>query len=317
MAGTMSTEERQADLAASKQAIAEVSDADLYNSAVADETVLQDQGTDAQPEKVENKEDATGRLHGADGKFAPKAKDADAAPTQQQPTEQAQPKADEDGAQVPSWRLKELREERDAVRLQAQEFERSYAETQRQLREAQAQLRKQAEPPKPPPSVFEDPDGYTAHVESTMEQRLRNMEANFSFRLAHSQHKDVFEQAYQDMINRAERGDPSVVQSIMRSPDPGSTLVNWYQREQTLAKVGNDPDAWFQKQLDERLKDPKYQGEVLERIRGSASQTPANNGSAPKVVLPPSLNRVASAARAAGDDEGDLSDASLYRHATR
>lgn len=52
------------------------SDSDIFRSAMADE-----------PEAVEQSEpkaDATGRLHGQDGKYVPKANEAEAAPIQQQ-----------------------------------------------------------------------------------------------------------------------------------------------------------------------------------------------------------------------------------------
>lgn len=320
MAGTMSTEERAADLANSKETIAQVSDADLYQSAVADEPV--DQGTETPPERVEpeHKADATGRLHAPDGKFAPKTQ-ADAAPTQQPSTEQA-PKTDDEGAQVPSWRLRELREQREAAERRAQDKERENLELQTHLRSMDARLRQLTETPKEPPDFYADPAAFVDDrlnpARQELGQQLGQMKEGFSKLIAIDKFgEEAVTAAYSELEKqmREGSGQPDYAR-IMRSAHPYGELVKWHKSHVAKQTVGDDPSAWFEKQLEERLKDPTYQGKVLERIRGTANGTP-QNGSAPKVVLPPSLNKVASAARVTGEDDGDLSDASLYRHATR
>lgn len=318
MAGTMSTEERAADLANSKETIAQVSDADLYQSAVADEPV--DQGTtEAEPKaEPEHKADATGRLHAPDGKFAPKTQ-ADAAPTQQQ-TEQV--KTDDEGAQVPSWRLRELREQREAAEKRVQDKERENLELQTHLRSLDARLRQLTDTPKEPPDFYADPAAFVDDrlnpARQELGQQLGQMKEGFSKLIAIDKFgEEAVTAAYSELEKqmREGSGQPDYAR-IMRSAHPYGELVKWHKSQVARQTVGDDPAAWFEKQLEERLKDPTYQGKVLERIRGTANGAP-QNGSAPKVVLPPSLNRVASAARVTGEDDGDLSDASLYRHATR
>src|SRR4030095_5309100 len=70
-------------------------DTDLMSDAMAPVQPRQDAPAEAVPAaeapKSEPKEDKTGRLHGEGGKFVPKAKDADAAPIQQQAQEQPNP----------------------------------------------------------------------------------------------------------------------------------------------------------------------------------------------------------------------------------
>lgn len=318
---TMSTEERAADLAASKQAVAEVSDADLYSAATADEPA--DQGTqEPQPEKVEpeHRADATGRLHAPDGKFAPKK--ADAAPTQQ-PEQTAQTtEAKDDGAQVPSWRLRELREQREAAETRAQQSERTNEELQRHLRAMDARLRELTEKPKEPPDFYENPAAFVDDRLNPARQELARemgqMKEGFSKLIAIDKFgEEAVVAAYRELEKQYNDGtaQPDYIR-IMRSAHPYGELVKWHKQVLTRQTVGDDPSAWFERQLEERLKDPTYQGKVLERIRGTANAAP-QNGSSPKVVLPPSLNKVASAARVTGEDDGDLSDASLYRHATR
>ena len=190
---------------------------------------------------------------------------------------------------------------------------------QQQLNQMQAFFRQQQQaqqPQQPIPDVITDPQAYHAHVTNQFEQRMRNQEANFSFRLAHQAFGETFENAYGEMIQRAERGDPTVVRAVMASPDPGAAMVNWYRREQTLSMVGNDPNAWFERQLDERLKDQKFSGALLEKMRGGAQQAQAQNGGQAPVVLPPSLNRMAASAPVV-PREGDMSDTSLFDFAFR
>lgn len=321
MAGTMSTEERQADLATNKQAIAEVSDADLYSAATADEAPA-DQGTqEAEPAQAEPKVDASGRVHDpATGKFAPKAKDAEAAPTQQPSTEQA-PKTDDEGAQVPSWRLRELREQREAAEKRAQDKERENLELQTHLRSLDARLRQLTDTPKEPPDFYADPAAFVDDrlnpARQELGQQLGQMKEGFSKLIAIDKFgEEAVTAAYSELEKqmREGSGQPDYAR-IMRSAHPYGELVKWHKSQVARQTVGDDPAAWFEKQLEERLKDPTYQGKVLERIRGTANTQP--NGSAPRVQLPPSLNKVAAAARVTGEDDGDLSDASLYRHATR
>lgn len=319
MAGTMSTEERAADLANSKETIAQVSDADLYSAATADEPV--DQGTEPEKVEPEHKADATGRLHAPDGKFAPKTQ-ADAAPTQQQPAEQAKTEPTDEGAQVPSWRLRELREQREAAERRAQDKERENLELQTHLRSMDARLRQLTETPKEPPDFYADPAAFVDDrlnpARQELGQQLGQMKEGFSKLIAIDKFgEEAVTAAYSELEKqmREGSGQPDYAR-IMRSAHPYGELVKWHKSHVAKQTVGDDPSAWFEKQLEERLKDPTYQGKVLERIRGTANGTP-QNGSAPKVVLPPSLNKVASAARVTGEDDGDLSDASLYRHATR
>ena len=319
---TMSTEERAADLANSKETIAQVSDADLYQSAVADEPV--DQGiTETEPKaEPEHKADATGRLHAPDGKFAPKTQ-ADAAPTQQPSTEQMQPpKTDDEGAQVPSWRLRELREQREAAEKRAQDKERENLELQTHLRSLDARLRQLTETPKEPPDFYADPAAFVDDrlnpTKQQFGQELGQVKEGFSKLIAIDKFgEEAVTAAYSELEKqmREGSGQPDYAR-IMRSAHPYGELVKWHKSHMARQTVGDDPSAWFDKQFEEKLKDPTFQGKVLERIRGTANGA-LQNGSAPKVQLPPSLNKVASAARVTGEDDGDLSDASLYRHATR
>lgn len=316
MAGTMSTDERAADLAANKQAVAEVSDADLYSAAVADE----------QPEasveevKTEPKADATGRLHAPDGKFAPKAT-TDAAPTQQQPTVAAEPETARDEAVLPSWRAKEIREARDAAERRAQETAEENRATRMQLHTLQQELAELKKPKAEPIDFFADPNAAIAQSLTPIEQRFQTLSSQLTLRASRAENvvahgKDVIAEMEKTVKAAMMDGHPEMAalgQRMRNSDDPVGEALQWYQRDKLQKETGGDLTAYRQKLLDEAMKDPAFQAKVLESARAQAGQ----NGSTSKVVLPPSLSKVASAARVTGEDDGDLSDASLYRHALR
>lgn len=316
MNGTMSVDERRADLAESKRAVAEVSDADLYSAALSDDAGEQAEVVEAQPEQVEHKADATGRLHAPDGKFAPKT--ADAAPTQQQPEQKPE--------QPENIGMRQLREAHERAERRAEAAERQSQEReahwQRQLAEMQSRLPK-AEPP-PVPDIYDNPNGFLEHgvrqAVDPIKSEIGQLREFYSKRDAIRDHGEEAVKAAFDALDKAANGgDPEARAAVVRvkqSMDPFGDMVAWHKKQTVFQQIGSDPQAWFNKQLEDRLQDQTFQGKLLERIRGTAS-APVQNGSAPKVQLPPSLNKVAAAARAAGDDDGDMSDASLFRHATR
>lgn len=302
------------------------SDADLFKQAMAPDPIpapeqIEQRQPDAQPgERQEQPRDERGRF--ASPEQTAQQQQPPPQSEQQQPPAQQQPPS-EDEHDVPSWRHREMRmelqQERDARRQEAdrmRQLEQAYYDQQQQL----AALRQQQRPPEPPaqiPDMVTDPQGYHQHVQQQFTSQLRTMEQNFSFRLAHDRHGELFEQAYGEMIHRAERGDPSVVQAVMRSPDPGAAMVNWFHRELTLARVGGDPDKWFESQLDERLKDQKFSGALLEKMRGQTQQAQTNGGGAPPVRLPPSLHSMAASAPVRVPDGEMPSDPQLFDYAFR
>jgi hypothetical protein len=103
--------------------------------------------------------------------------------------------------------------------------------------------------------------------------------------------------------------DKVAVQNVINSPDPGETLVRWYKREETLRQVGDDTSAYQQRVLEEALNNPEFLAKAIEKAKGVASANPS------QVKLPPSINKMASAA--SSHDESDMSPAALYQYATK
>jgi len=276
-----------------------VNDQELFETATAQ---TEPEAPQTEAETPEPKADAGGRLHGDNGKFVSKEAKEPAKPAE--PAQQQEQHIDH---RVPLTELLNEREKR-------QKFEQEIA-AERQRREALERrvnelTAKPAEPEKLP-DIFENPQGYTQSLEQRFEQRLRMQEQNFSFRLAHRQHGQDFETAYQSLIREGEMGNRQAVQAVMQSPDPGEALMRWHKQTTLFEKTGGDLDKYLQTQREQLLADPEFLKQAAEKIRAGA------NGQQPKSVvqLPPSLNRIASAAPATAGGDDDMSDAGLFRHA--
>jgi hypothetical protein len=266
------------------------------------------------------------------GRFASKANDADAAPTQQPAETQresqdqsqapAQPQPHQD-ASIPSWRARELREQREAAVRRANDMERHVQALERQFHAVASQLNA-LRAPQAAPDLFVDPDAFIrTKVEPVRQQvgaELGQMREGFSRLIATDKYgEDAVQAAYDELDRQMQAGAARYdFARIMASPHPFGELVKWHKQHLARQTVGDDPKAWFESELEQRLKDPAEQARMLERIRGAvaAPSHPAGGRAAPLVQLPPSLSRVPSAAPI-GADDGDGSDADLYRFATR
>lgn len=293
----------------------EPTDADIFRDAMAPEPAA----PPAEPAPAPASPPAEGeRPRDELGRFLPMGDDA---PPQAAQPQAPQPPAEDDGPTIPPGRLREMREERDAAAARARELEFALYDMHQKMQafQRQQETQKPAEAPQIP-DVIADPAAYHEYVTQQFTEQLRKQEANFSFRMAHEREGELFEHAYGEMLGRAQRGDPAVVQWVMRSPDPGVAMVNWYKQERSLAQLGNkDPETWFMTQAEERLqKDEKFRAWTLERLRGAtaaAQQQQAAQGNGGPVQLPPSLSRMPSSQPNSGG--GDMSDSSLFDYAMR
>lgn len=288
-------------------------DQELFNSAVANDPSpapepTAEQQPSPEPPASETKADATGRLHGEGGKFVPKAKDPE--PTQQEaaPAPEPQQRQAEPEHRVPLAEHLSEREKRQAAERRAEDTERRITALQQQL----AQLQKPQEQPKTP-DIFEDPNGFVGSLEQKFEQRLRQQEANFSFRLAHQQNGKEFEDAYQALLREGEMGNRTVVQSVMASNDPGQALMRWHKQSTLFERTGGDLDKYLQQHTESLLKDQAFLAKAIEAVRAQGNGNP--NARPESVInLPKSISKVPAAGPAL-DGDNDLSDAGLYRHA--
>lgn len=283
-------------------------DRELFEAAMSDAPAQEPEPQAPQGEEAaapEPKADATGRLHGEQGKFVPKTPKAEQQPVQAAPVVEAQQQQPEH--RVPLSEHLSEREKRQAAERRAEEFE-------RQLAFMRQQQQKPPEPPKPAPDIFEDPQGFVGNLRSEFQQAQRHQEINFSLRLAHKEYKGDFETAYQSALSARQQGDPAV-DAILASSDPGEALMRWHRSRTLLDKTGGDLDGFLQKHTDGLLSDEAFLARAAEAIR-ARSNGGQPNGQRSVVQLPPSLNRVP-AAGSAFDDKPDMSDAALFRDSMR
>jgi hypothetical protein len=238
------------------------------------------------------------------GRFAPKEQ---AAATEGQDVHEKEA----NDAHVPSWRLREVSEARRAAEKLAEEASRELRELRAQVQSFQRQ-QQQPTQPQQDPDWFDDPRGATLHAVAPLQEmvlsakmRADRLEAAFEFS------KEEVSEAEKAFNEAAATGaiDPNEHRRINSSPNPFAAAIDWHRRNRVLSEVGTDPNAWLEKKLEERMNDPAFLQQALDRARGVASQ-PAQGGS-PVTRLPPSLNR-ASGSSGRTDQPGN-SDADLLK----
>lgn len=218
------------------------------------------------------------------------------------------PVVDDNAPLVPSWRLREINEEK---RRATEEAERLKAELA-QLRQAQPRQQEQPKPAekvaKPDPLI--DPDGYEKYLEAKVEEKLLNNQRESSLLAAHGKYKNEFEEAYAAAQKAV---DPALKARMQVSRDPGETLIQWHREQKTRQEIGGDLNAYKQRLRDEALKDPEFRKAAMAAWQAEAQ--PLTNGR-PNVALPPSINGVSRSNAALSSTIGnDLSDDGLWEHA--
>lgn len=277
-----------------------VTDEDLFNEANADEAPADEAVVEAPEAEVEQEQPRDEH-----GRFAAQTQTEQLAEVA--PVPPAPPPVDDNAAMVPSWRVREINEEKRTLadKLAALEAERSKWQQPPAPQPAPVPAPKVA---KPDPLL--DPEGYEAYLEAKVEEKLLNSHRNNSLAQAHKTYKTEFEEAYAAANKQV---DPVLKARMQGSNDPGETLIQWHREMKVKAEVGDDPNAFFEKRFEAYLADPANQAKVLERIRGGAQQPNGARQAAP-VNLPPSLTRATNASADISADDNDLSDDGLWRH---
>lgn len=218
-------------------------------------------------------------------------------------------------AGIPSWRLREEAE----ARRQAEDRARQLGE---RLQMIEAHLRQQQ--PAAQPDFFANPAAATEALLSTRLQQtleplvqevVRQREYNHQAQLymgkmlAEGVHgSDVVSKAEEAFLKarEAQTLDPADYETVVGSPNRYDAVVRWHRRQSVLSAVGDDPSAWFERELATRMNDPKFQAEVLEKVRGSAAGRPS------VTQIPPSLSRATASAGNSGEGAPDMSDRGLF-----
>lgn len=210
-------------------------------------------------------------------------------------------------AQIPSWRLREEAEGRRQAEDRARQLEARLNEIAAHMQQNQKQ-----------PDFFENPDAATqALIMRTLQPYADQTRRELMFlgkMVASTKHGE-------DKVNEAEQAflkarseetlDNADYERVVTAANRYDEVVKWHKRQSVLSSVGDDPAAWFEKQLEARLADPKFQAQLMEKVRGDAAGRP------PITKLPPSLSRSTAAKANTEAVEGDLSDQSLFAFATK
>lgn len=295
-------------------------DAELYRASTTDEKPAAEPERQPEPEARAGPEPQE-RPRDDQGRFAPREKapeqQAGQQPIGEQPADQrGQPQPDPDqSAQVPSWRLRELREEREAVAKRAADAEERAQRYEAQLREFQTRQAQQERQQQKPPDMLADPDAWQQHVTSQQQIAVDRVR----FELSEDAARDKFgDEKVNAALNWLQTNlDSATRQRITAARNPYREMVKLYDERQTLQQIGGDLGAYRTKLLDEALNDPGFLQRVADKLRADAGNGNPTNGQRPVVQLPPSLSRATGAnIPRDGVTAEDMSDASLYRHAT-
>lgn len=229
----------------------------------------------------------------------------------EQPASEHQPNG------VPVGAVQAEREKRQEAQKHASELERQLAELRGQvtLLTQQRQPAPQPQQEQQPATLWDDPDAYLRSQIDPLQTALLNQKAEFSKMIAVEKHgEDVFNAAESALEQAAPTPEgQAFIQKLRSSAHPAEDLIKWHKQQQSIARVGNDPDAWLNAEIEKRLSDPAFLAQAVERARtGAASNT---NRAQPLTNLPPSLSRLPSGGNQPADT--DMSDGALFSHATR
>lgn len=266
------------------------SDEELFDSAVSDET----------PDDPVVTEQVEHPVRDEAGRFAKKEEPEAAEVVAETPVEK--PAVDDNASQVPSWRVREINEEKRAAIAELETLRAERAQWQRQQqqpKEAPAER-----PAKPDPLL--DPDGYAKSVRDEIREEILSERREESLQRAAEAHPDEFKEAY---AAARQAVDPALKARMQASRDPGKTLLEWHRDNKVKAEVGHDPNAWLEKKLEERLADPAFLAKAIERSKGIAQQPDGR----PRVDLPPSLNGASRSNASLKSSNDDVSDDDLFR----
>lgn len=285
----------------------------LFNAAIATEAPAEV----AAPATEQGQPDTQAQPRDDSGRFAPKG--ADAAPAGNDPSHSqtitdpghagpstlvklapAEARQEPPPGWIPAWRAREIAD----VRTQKLE----------------AELRKYTEKPAEEIDPYVDPAkfrdvGVRQAIDPIAKQMAETREY-FSRKDAIRQHGlETVQAAYTWLEQATHAGDPRVaplLQRVTQSIDPFEEVVTAFKRDKALATVGDDPNAWFEKELEKRMADPAFAAKYQAQ---SAQQ--ANAQGAPKTVfaLPPSVNRATGSAQAPAN--ATMNDSDLFAHALK
>jgi hypothetical protein len=251
-----------------------------------------------QPQKTDQVRDEQGRFQKADR-------------SREQPP-------DDQEARIPSGRLREESEARRRAEQEIQDLRARIAAYEVNRQQPQQQPQKKLD-------IFDDP---AAFVRQEMTPILQQMEAANRLNLERQSTEnaqrlyghEIVDNAYNSLAMGMRNSDPqawAVYNSAMGSHDPYGVITRWFVDRRTLSEIGGDLEAYKQRIREEALRDPAYQKQVYNAMRGQATtqinQPISSASNPPSPSIPPSLSEIG--ATGGEDFIHEPSDEALFRAA--
>lgn len=219
-----------------------------------------------------------------------------------------------ENGKVPLGAVQAEREKRQAAQAEAEALRREIAEL-RGMVQATRQPAPQPQQEQQPASLWDDPDVYLKHQMDPLQQQLQETR-NMLMQMQATQQfgADKVQAALE--AAKAVAGTPqeaALEAQIMGGGNPFSNLVQWHRQQQVMSRIGSDPDAWLNAEIEKRMADPTFQAQVLERARGGVVQN-GNRSQAPVTSIPPSLSRIPAGGNSAVQEQE--SDSGLFASTT-
>lgn len=216
---------------------------------------------------------------------------------------------------LPSWRAREINEERRQAQAELERMRVEHARLQAWAAQQQRQAQPAQEPQAPDPML--DPIAYTKFVQDGlraeyMQQRAVDM-LNMDLRMSHMQHGERFEKAYEALVLEGQRGNQQLVRALTSQANPGEAIVRWHTNNEVLREVGPDPAAYKQKTREDLLNDPEFRAQAeahwRDQAMGGHQQRPNT-----VVKMPPSLSK-ATGSSEIPQTATDGSEAAIFNYA--
>lgn len=205
-------------------------------------------------------------------------------------------------AGVPSYRMRELRQERDGLLERAVRAETALHAVSSRIDRLEQGRQQQQQPQRPDP--FAQTDEFVADLDQRTQragqagrEAVRDAMINLTFEAMHEERGDEFADAYQLLRQASQRNDP-VVDRITQAGNPGRALMRWYdnmRREHEINQAGG-LDAYIDQQLEARLDQEDFAERARKKlgVAGGDQQVirrgPGTGGQSTVVRLP-SLTR--------------------------
>jgi hypothetical protein len=124
--------------------------------------------------------------------------------------------------------------------------------------------------------MFEDPEGFQQNLTSSVQGQILNATLNLSEEMVRQAAGDELVNAAQEWGKTAFQNDPGLFQKFIAQRNPYGFLVQQYQREQSLTKLGDDP-----KQIDAYLAWKQAQQAIQPAAQAASPSPPQSIASAP------------------------------------